>query len=103
VPRVVPRIGAAMAVRFGYALDVAGLAVLAVAENWGVLVLALALLVVGQGLAGPSLTTLIANRAGNRDRGKALGVHQSFNAASRIVGPAAAGALFEHVGVGAPY
>ncbi|MGE0879631.1 MAG: MFS transporter [Acidimicrobiia bacterium] len=103
VPRVVPRIGAAMAVRSGYALDVAGLALLAVANNWPVLVLSLALLVVGQGLAGPSLTTLIANRAGNRDRGKALGVQQSFNAASRIVGPAAAGALFEHVSVGAPY
>jgi MFS family permease len=100
---VTDRFGTLRTLRAGLALDAAGLAVLAVATTWPVLVAALLLLVVGQGLASPTLTTLVSNRAGDARRGQALGRQQAWGSLARVVGPAMAGALFQHVGVPAPY
>ena len=62
----------------------------------------LALLVLGQGLITPTLSSAVAGRAG-RDRGQWLGWQQSAGGLARVLGPAVGGALFQHVGVGAPY
>jgi MFS family permease len=80
-----------------------GLVLLAAATTWWLLVPSLGLLVVGQGLATPTLSTLVAGRAQDARRGGALGFQQSAGALARIVGPAMGGILFEHVGVAAPY
>ncbi|MGZ4683844.1 MAG: tetracycline resistance MFS efflux pump, partial [Acidimicrobiales bacterium] len=43
-----------------------------------------------------------AGRAG-RARGRWLGWQQSAGGLARVLGPILAGAIFQHVGVGAPY
>jgi predicted MFS family arabinose efflux permease len=97
------RFGSVGALRVALALTAIGLLLLAAATTWWLLVPSLALLVVGQGLATPTLSTLVAGRAHDARRGGALGFQQSAGALARIVGPAMGGILFEHVGVAAPY
>jgi MFS transporter, DHA1 family, tetracycline resistance protein len=79
-----------------------GLIVLALDAGWLGLVVALALLVVGQGLITPTLSSAVAGRAGAK-RGQWLGWQQAAGGVARVIGPAVGGALFQHVGVGAPY
>lgn len=87
----------------GLTMLVAGLAVTAVAEEWPVLIAALVLLAVGQACASPSITALVAQHAPPDRRGEALGFQQSANAVARVVGPPAAGAAFDRVGIWSPY
>jgi DHA1 family tetracycline resistance protein-like MFS transporter len=68
-----------------------------------VLVAALALLTVGQGLVMPNLVTLVSTRVPDHQRGEALGFQQSATAAGRVVGPVVAGVLFDRVSISAPY
>lgn len=87
----------------GLVLNGVGLLMLAVAEEWAVLIPALALLTLGQGLVAPSLTLLVTRRVPEHHRGEALGFQQGVSAMARVVGPAVAGVLFQHAAVGAPY
>ncbi len=100
---VVSRLGPLGTLRGGLALNIVGLLLLAVALEWPVLVLALAALIVGQGLMTPTLASIVAGRSPIARRGGALGLQQMAGGLGRVVGPAMAGALFQHVGVGAPY
>lgn len=86
----------------GLAANAAGLGLLVLDAGWAALVPALALLVVGQGLLTPTLSSAVAGRAGDA-RGQWLGWQQSAGGVARVVGPVVAGALFQHLGVGAPY
>ena len=95
--------GEKRALRSGLVSLAAGLALVAVAHSWFLLVPALALVTLGSGLATPTLAAMIADRGGSERRGSTLGVAQSAGALARVVGPIYGGALFEHVGVGAPY
>jgi multidrug resistance protein len=97
------RFGSVGALRMALGLLAVGLVLLAAATAWWLLVPSLLLLVVGQGLATPTMSTLVAGRAHDARRGGALGFQQSAGALARIVGPAMGGILFEHVGVAAPY
>jgi multidrug resistance protein len=97
------RFGPAGALRLALSLLAVGLLLLAAATTWLLLVPSLVLLVLGQGLATPTLAALVANRADEGRRGGALGFQQSAGALARIVGPALGGVLFQHVGVAAPY
>jgi multidrug resistance protein len=97
------RLGPASTVRLALTINAIGLLLLAAATTWLLLVPALVLLVLGQGLVTPTLAALVANRADEGRRGGALGFQQSAGALARIVGPALGGALFEHVGTAAPY
>lgn len=99
---VVARLGELRTIRLGLALDVVGFLLLAGATTWAVLVPALLLVVAGQGLVSPSLTSLVAEAAGERRRGALLGVQQSATAFARVVGPIAGGVLFGWA-TGAPY
>ena len=72
-------------------------------EQWTVLFISLILISVGQGIASPSYTTLVAEAAPEDRRGEALGYQQSASALARIAGPVIAGALFDSVGIGSPY
>jgi len=80
----------------------AGLAFVAGATTWPVLIVALVLLGIGQGVANPAVTTLVAAHAPPERRGESLGFQQSAYAVARIVGPPAAGALFDRA-VWSPY
>jgi len=95
------QLGEVGTLRVGLAANGAGLALLAVDEGWWLLVPALGLLVLGQGLLTPTLASAVAGRAGAA-RGVWLGWQQSAGGLARVVGPVAAGVLFERVGVGAP-
>jgi DHA1 family tetracycline resistance protein-like MFS transporter len=99
---VTERVGHTATLRVGLVANGTGLVVLALDLGWGGLVLALALLVTGQGLITPTLASAVAGRAGPR-RGQWLGWQQSAGGAARVLGPALGGALFQHVGAGAPY
>ncbi len=103
VGTVAARLGVFAAYRSALAATAIGLAVLAAAMSWWVLAVALVLLAVGQGIASPMITTLVAEHAVDHRRGEALGYQQSANAVARIAGPAAAGAMFRWVGIATPY
>jgi multidrug resistance protein len=97
------RLGESATLRAGLAANALGLALLAVDAGWPGLVPALALLVMGQGLVAPTLAAAVAGRARADRRGMALGIQQSAGGLARVVGPAGAGALFDHVGVATPF
>jgi MFS transporter, DHA1 family, tetracycline resistance protein len=101
--RLVERFGTQRLFGIGLGLLVAGLAVMATAKVWPVLILALLLLAVGQGVASPSITSLVTEHAPSDRRGEALGYQQSANAVGRVFGPPVAGAMFDRVGIWSPY
>ncbi|MCX6510128.1 MAG: MFS transporter [Actinobacteria bacterium] len=96
------RLGEGGTLRFGLIANCFGLLVLAFDLGWAGLVVALLLLTVGQGLLTPTLSSAVAGRAG-LDTGVWLGWQQSAGGAARVIGPLAAGALFQWVGMGWPY
>jgi len=87
----------------GVGLLVVGLAAVSFATVWPALIVACALLATGQGVASPSITSLVSELAPPARRGEAMGYQQSSNAVGRIVGPPAAGWLFDHAGIWTPY
>ena len=103
IGRVAGRLGGVATLRLAIVANAVGMVLLAMATSWWVLVPALVCLTVGQGLAIPSLTTLVVDRSSVERRGEALGFQQSATALARIGGPALGGALFEHAGVPWPY
>ena len=99
---VVSRLGEISTLRAGLGLNVVGLALLSLASSWPQLLLALLLLVTGQGFVTPTLSSIVAGRARADRRGTALGFQQSAGGLARVVGPALGGLLFQHVSPGAP-
>ena len=97
------KIGTQHSLQVGLVLNSAGLVVLAFAETWPLLIVALALLTVGQGLVTPNLSSLVSGRVPDHRRGEALGFQQGVNAFGRVAGPALAGVLYDHVAIGSPY
>jgi MFS transporter, DHA1 family, tetracycline resistance protein len=101
--RLAGRHGTERMFAFGLTMLLAGLAVTAVATVWPVLIVALALLSIGQGCVSPSITSLVTQHAPAGRRGEALGFQQSAAAVARVTGPPVAGAAFDHVGIWSPY
>jgi len=99
----VDRLGERAVVVVGLACNAAGLLLLAGVHHVATLVVPMALLVLGQGLASPTLSSMVAGRAGRHRRGAVLGVQQAAGGLARVVGPIAGGLLFKHLGVPAPY
>jgi DHA1 family tetracycline resistance protein-like MFS transporter len=99
---VTQRLGETGTIRFGLLANCVGLGVLAVDLGWPGLIIALLFLTVGQGLLTPTLSSAVAGRAG-ADTGVWLGWQQSAGGLARVIGPLAAGALFQFMGVGWPY
>lgn len=99
----VSRLGEIRTLQIALGVNAAGLLMLSAVHSWWALVPALLFLVVGQGLAMPSLTSAFSARASVARRGGALGVQQSASGLARVAGPLAGGLVFEHIGLGAPY
>jgi multidrug resistance protein len=99
----VDRLGEGGTMLVGLALDAVGLVALALVHSWLTLAPALFLLVVGQGLVTPTLSSAVAGRVGAHRRGGVLGVQQAAGGLARVVGPMAGGFLFQHAGVPVPY
>lgn len=95
--------GSRKLLRLGLVLVAIGLLLLSIATSWIVLFIALFLLSIGQGFSGPSGGSLVAELAPVERRGEAIGYQQSTSAFGRIAGPVMAGALFDRVGISAPF
>lgn len=103
LPAVVRRAGEGGTLRTGLVLNAVGLGVLAVVHSFWTLAPALLFLVVGQGLASPTLSSILAGKVGAHQRGGVLGVQQAAGGLARVIGPLAGGFLFERAGVPVPY
>ena len=97
------KLGSRKLLRLGLVLVAVGLLLLSIATSWIVLFVALFLLSIGQGFSGPSGGSLVAELAPVERRGEAIGYQQSTSAFGRIAGPVIAGALFDRVGISAPF
>jgi len=71
-------------------------------RSW-VLVAAIVATAVGNALVTPSLSTLVSRTTSHGAYGASLGAQQSAGALARVIGPSAAGVLYERYGSGAPY
>jgi MFS family permease len=101
---VAHRLGEASTLRIGFVCNAAGLLLLAPPEGgWWLLIPALVLLIVGQGVLAPTLAAAVAARAPDRSRGESLGIQQAAGGLARVIGPAAAGLLFDRISPAAPY
>jgi multidrug resistance protein len=100
---VVRRLGERGAVQLGLFANAAGVGLLTRVHSWAVLVPALLLLTIGQGLITPTLASMVAGRVGERRYGQGLGVQQMAGGLARVVGPIAGGVAFQHVATAAPY
>lgn len=87
----------------GVGLLVVALTTMAFAYVWPTLLVACALLTLGQGVASPSISSLVSEIAPAARRGEAMGYQQSAYAVGRIVGPPVAGFMFDHSGIWTPY
>jgi DHA1 family tetracycline resistance protein-like MFS transporter len=97
------KLGELGTLRLGLMSNACGLLLLAVDGGWLTLIPALLLLVFGQGLITPTMSSAVAGQVGPERRGQMLGFQQSAGSFARVIGPALAGVLFQHVGVPAPY
>ena len=93
----VPRLYAA-----GLVLAAVGLVLTGLSTGWPLLVLALFLVSIGQGVASPALTELVNRAAPTERRGQAMGFQQSSAAVGRVLGPPLAGSAFDRIGVWSP-
>jgi len=101
--KLAPRFGEPALVEWGSALFVIGFVLLAASANLGTVYASVAFTALGFGLATPSLSGMISMRASAGEQGALLGTVQAVASLTRVVGPVWAGALFDHVGQGAPY
>ena len=97
------KLGSRKLLRIGLSLVAVGLLLLGFTTTWPLLFVALFLLSLGQGMSGPSGGALVAELAPVERRGEAIGYQQSTAAFGRVAGPVMAGALFDHVGISAPF
>jgi MFS family permease len=81
----------------------AAFAVLAPDRGWALLVVGILVLVTGQGLISPSISSGLAAATDPARRGGTFGLSQSTGALSRLIGPIVATWLFDARGNGAPY
>ena len=103
IGRIIKRYGEARALLAGTIGIGIGLALLALAMEPVLGVVASAWLALGMGLASPSTSSLISREAAADEQGSILGVNQSVGSFARLVGPAVAGQAFELGGPSAPY
>ncbi len=94
VGRLVKAFGEARLVPAGLVLLVMGLAMLPFAPPPGPMVCVFAIIAVGQGIASPSLHSLISRGTSPDEQGFVLGTNQSMSALARAVGPTMGGAIY---------
>jgi multidrug resistance protein len=103
VSRVVRRAGERTTALVGLACVAAGLAGAALAPSWPPLLVALGLIAFGQGMASPTVSSLISHQGGPGEQGRLLGIYQSLSALGRAAGPVAGGVALAHAGLSAPF
>ncbi|MFM7062972.1 MAG: MFS transporter [Actinomycetes bacterium] len=97
------RLGIRGAATLAMCLNVVGFVVTALSRSTPVLLVGATFNATGQGLLRPTATAAISNAVPPQSRGAAIGVLTSAQGAMRISGPLAAGALYQGVGIAAPF
>lgn len=87
----------------GYLMQAPALLWIPFMPSTGWLVVVLAVMAMGGGVAGPSLNGLLSKLVPPDRRGEVFGVTQSLGSLARVLGPAWGGWSFGHLGMGAPY
>jgi len=98
IGRLVKRFGEEPLVPAGIALLSAGLFVLPFAEPMAQMTMVFMLMAIGQGIASPSLHSLVSRGTSADEQGFVLGTNQSMSALARAIGPTVAGFIY----LGAP-
>lgn len=80
-----------------------GFAFIANANGSAMLYISVLLTALGVGLTAPSLTGLISHRASPEEQGVWLGTAQAWASMTRVIGPVAAGLLYDHISRPSPY
>lgn len=99
----VRRFGEIGVTRLGALALVVGLCAIPLAGNYALLAAAVLFVPVGTALLFPATTAQISSRAPRGQVGELMGVQQTFGGIARMVGPLGAGAVFQHVGIRAPF
>lgn len=94
IGRLVKRFGEAPLVPAGVSILALGLFMLPHADPPWAMVAVFMMIAVGQGLASPSLNSLISQGASESEQGFVLGTNQSMSALARTIGPTAAGWIY---------
>ncbi len=103
IRRLRKRFGEPALILQGAAVLLIGFVLIPLSHSLPILLVAMACLAYGASLCSPSLSSLISLRAAGNSRGSMLGVSQSAASLARILGPAAAGALFTIGGRNLPF
>ncbi len=97
------KFGERILVASAVAFLLSGYVVLAAASDIYVLIAAMTLLAIGNGLSNPSLSSLVSKEASATERGSVLGVYQGAASLARFVGPLYAGFVFAQFGPAYPF
>lgn len=105
VGRLVKRFGERTLTLFGLVLVTASLGIIPIVPSigpFGLMFVVSLGMAVGTSLYNPSMMSLLSRTGSDRGQGELLGLGQSMSALGRVLGPAAAGVLFE-VSPGIPF
>jgi len=97
------RAGERLTVAAGMGMTMTGCLILPAAAGTPGVMLGLGLLVAGVSVCGPSLSSLISQRAQSHERGTLMGISQSSAGLGRILGPALSGSIFAGLGHDWPF
>ncbi|MBV9109300.1 MAG: MFS transporter [Gemmatimonadetes bacterium] len=103
VGRMVKRIGERRTALWGMGMIALGLAAAALAPSLAVMLAGVGVLALGQGMASPSMSSLISHQGSASEQGRLLGIYQSLSALGRVAGPVIGGVALARVGLPAPF
>ena len=102
IGKLVKRFGELSLVVFGTIILAISMALMPLVHSTAMMMAALLLLGLGNGLSNPAILALISREAGTEEQGRLLGFEQGLESIARIVGLVLGGWLFERA-IGLPY
>lgn len=103
IRKLVPRFGELSLTMAGAGITGAALLLIAGIDGLMILLMALGMVALGQGMLTPSLSSLISKQAAPDRQGMVLGVSQAMGSLARILGPLLGGWLYARVSRTSPY
>lgn len=103
IGRLTRRFGERRLLLAGLLLQTVALSSVTYAPSFAALVPVLLLMAVANGLATPSMSSMLSRNAAAGNQGLTMGMGQSLSALARTTGPVWGGALFQWLGYHAPY
>ncbi|MEE8323742.1 MAG: MFS transporter, partial [Candidatus Bathyarchaeia archaeon] len=103
VGKLASRIGDEKLIPLGAILMTVGVFFMAVFPIYHIFIVLTTIMMVGIGILGTAIPSVISKRTSQTERGSTFGLTQSISSIARIPGPLIGGFLFEFVGFGAPF